>query len=468
MVFDGSLPTGSTQRLHPISLIFNIGRSVRSLLIPGLLFLLLARGSQYELWLMLGFVPAVLIDLIGYFTMQYQLLADELVVRQGLITRNTRHIPYARIQNIDLVQNPLHRLFDVAEVRIETASGIEPEAVLRVLSLEAVERMRQQVFRLREPERAVATAPGGQEVVFADAAVASSVLVVRLSAPQLVAFGLVTDRGWAMLLAGLGVAWQFDVYDYLERTLAAVFPPLSWFATPYVIVGILVSGVVALKLLSVTWALVTLYGFVVTRHGDDLRTAYGLITRRFSTVPRYRIQSLSVLENPLHRYFGHVSVRVQTAGAGNLGGDAVSRQWLAPLTRASEPPGTASAGSAGGEPRGGRLAEGAPPRPRSSSSQRARAVGRDRRGRRAICRLVGRGGVSRGGFVGVRCCTAASARVGVRDDTGGHPPERRMVDAETKRGALLEDSVGVAAPVAVRPAGTDGLVAHRHGGRRRS
>jgi putative membrane protein len=134
------------RRLHPISLIFRIGRSITSLMLPGLLFLFLSRGSRSELVLMVAFVPALAFDLLSHFVMQYQLGDEELVVREGILTRTVRHIPFARIQNIDVVQNPVHRLFRVAEVRVETASGAEPEAVLKVLSVDLVERMRTMVL----------------------------------------------------------------------------------------------------------------------------------------------------------------------------------------------------------------------------------------------------------------------------------------------------------------------------------
>ena len=41
----------------------------------------------------------------------YAFADEELVVRSGLLFRNERHIRYSRIQNIETVQNPLHRAF---------------------------------------------------------------------------------------------------------------------------------------------------------------------------------------------------------------------------------------------------------------------------------------------------------------------------------------------------------------------
>ena len=120
----------AARRLHPISLLFSVGAAARNLLIPGIAILFWSGGSNAEVWLMIFFVPAVLAALVKYWSYRYRLEGDEMVIREGIVTRNERHIPYDRIQNVDLVQNPLHRLFRVAEVRLETASGQEPRPIL--------------------------------------------------------------------------------------------------------------------------------------------------------------------------------------------------------------------------------------------------------------------------------------------------------------------------------------------------
>ena len=102
-------------------------------------------GSPFRLLLLLFLIPATVQPLFVYFSYRYQLRADEMVVRQGVLFRNERRIPYSRIQNVDLVQNPLHRIARVAVVRLETASGGKPEAVMRVLSLDAIQELREKV-----------------------------------------------------------------------------------------------------------------------------------------------------------------------------------------------------------------------------------------------------------------------------------------------------------------------------------
>ena len=82
------------------------------------------------------------------------------MIQSGLIFRNERHIPYARIQNLDAVQNVVHRLLRVIEVRVQTGAGAEPEATISVLPAAALDEMRRRVFAREatpQPKRAAST-----------------------------------------------------------------------------------------------------------------------------------------------------------------------------------------------------------------------------------------------------------------------------------------------------------------------
>jgi len=89
--------------------------------------------------------------------------------------------------------------------------------------------------------------------------------------------------------------------------------------------------------LSMVWASVTLHDFRLTRVDGDLRTEYGLLTRVTATVPRRRIQTLTIHTTPLQRWLGRASVRVETAGGSERpeDGRVQQRGRLAPLIRAA-------------------------------------------------------------------------------------------------------------------------------------
>ena len=329
------------RRLHPASLIFSLGSAARKLLLPGLLVLFAARGGNTEFWLMIVFFPAAVAALIKYVSFRYRLGAEEMVIREGIVTRNERHIPYARIQNINLIQNPLHRWLGVAEVRLQTAGGEKPEAVMRVISLREIERLRRQVREARGETSAIAQVGEAGMPVGAPAETASRLL--QLSPRELVLFGLISNRGMAVVVAAMGVAWQFDLFDANEAAQGLsrykVYLPDS-LATPRLLTTIvlavagLIVALVALRALSVTWALVKFHGFVLARRGGDLLAQYGLFTRISATIPLHRIQLLSTRSTPLHRWCDRSAVQAETAGGGAQSDESVThRLWLAPLIR---------------------------------------------------------------------------------------------------------------------------------------
>jgi putative membrane protein len=330
----------SDRRLHPISILFRLAAHVRALLVPGLVVLVTAGSTgwgDWQVWAMLLVVPYALVSTAQYFSFRYRYEPSEMVVRTGLIFRNERHVPYARIQNLDAVQNLAHRLFGVMEVRVQTGAGAEPEATMRVLPAAAFEEMRQRVFG----------GGGGAGAPDEDASLAAPAgdVLLRLPPRELMLFGVIQSRGLVAIAAGFGVIWELGLFD---RAMSWIQPDSgrgiarqivrAWFGRgglPLGRIALMIAAFAALllilRLLSAGLALVRLHGFTLTRIGEDLRTECGLLTRVVATIPLRRVQTLTIREGPLHRLFGRVSVRVETAGGSGADATAAQREWLAPI-----------------------------------------------------------------------------------------------------------------------------------------
>ena len=375
------------RRLHPLSWIFNAAQFAKGFIVPVLLLLVASGGGGYELWGALFIGPVVAAAVLQHRVYRYRLAADEIVVRDGLLTRTERRIPYGRIQNVDLVQNPLHRLCGVALVRIETASGARPEAVMRVLSFEAVAEMHARVFAGRTAARDAAGAAGGVEGFEARpgrpaaqeeshgaaasqkhapvaAAAPGERVLLRVPARELVKLGIVSNKGMVVVAAALGLLAQArpdeNMFEPVLRSAADRLPLgaaadwLGWarLANP-VLAGVLLGAAfvvlafVLLRVLSVGWFLVQLHGFTLTRRGSDLGARYGLFTRVSRTIPTGRIQSLTATESPLHRWFRRQSLELRTVGGAaaadvdldsSSGDPKAESQWLAPMVETAQIP----------------------------------------------------------------------------------------------------------------------------------
>jgi putative membrane protein len=351
---------GSEQHLHPASILFAMGRSLKAFALPGLLLMFTAgrtsggpggtfggAPANWEFWMMLMLIPSALAALVRYFTFRIRYEGTELVIRSGLVFRNERHIPYTRIQNLDGVQNIVHRALKVVEVRVETGAGSEPEARISVLPEAAYAEMRRRVLEGRG-ETGRVPEEGATDT-------ASTVTpLLQLSMRELLLYGLLESRGLVVIGAAYGVLWELGL---LERVWQQVFEG-GWFgkgfvrslvlslfnggAVPWRQLALAAAGIVVLlllaRLVSIAWAAVRLYGFRLLREADDLRIEFGLFTRVTATIPIRRIQTLTVYESPLQRWTGRASIRVETAGGGEAGTGAGSRerQWLAPIIRAAD------------------------------------------------------------------------------------------------------------------------------------
>lgn len=318
---------------------------VRSLLLPGaaVIFTAGSTGRDWDVWLMVLIVPYSAAALVRSLSFRYRFEADEMVVRKGWIFRSERHIPYGRIQNIDAVQNVFHRALGVAEVRVETASGGEPEATMSVLPVEALAEMRQFVFSGRQVT---------QETQGAAAGVTEAGDLLRLQPRELLLYGFIESRGGVVIAGAFGLLWEFGLFDRLfdlasdgrisgrgvarqivRAAMGQGGAPLTKIALTIVAFAALL---LALRVLSMGWSYVRLHGFTLRRTGEDLRVDYGLLTRISGTIPLGRIQTLTVSEGPLHRLFGRVSVHVETAGGEGTTEQPTRREPIAPILKRRE------------------------------------------------------------------------------------------------------------------------------------
>ncbi|MGO1073428.1 PH domain-containing protein [Lysobacter sp. CA199] len=300
------------RRLHPMSWLFVLIQHLKQYIVPLLILVFVGRGDRNELWSLVGVAVLVVVALWRYATYRYGVGANGLVIRSGLFTRSLRVIPFVRIQNVAVQQTMLHRLFGVAEVRLESAGSKEHEAQMRVLKLADALALETLVRR-----RGDAPADAVEEPVDS---------LLRLSPAEVLRLGLVSNGGLVLVGAGLAAAMQ-AVPDFNGRVPEPVLRHgASWLfgrvegyhleTTGYAMlaVGVIAFVAVALKTLSVILALLRYYGFELSEQGRRLTAERGLLGRWRTTVPRRRIQAWTLEEGLLHRWLKRRRLAVDTVG----------------------------------------------------------------------------------------------------------------------------------------------------------
>jgi putative membrane protein len=312
----------SDQRFHPLTILFALGGELRNFLFPAVLaFMTASQGNQAERFFLVFLVPGVVIAVARYFVSTYRFDATELVIRTGILFKNERHIPFARIQSLDAVQNVLHRICGVVDIKVQTGTTGEAEATLSVLPLSALDDMRRRVFEGRALATESGEAPEGVQVEPVPEPEAQTLL--RLSVGDRALAGLFDNRGWVLIGAAWGLVAQSSVLDRFFGEIEAA----SWQAFVSILVGLFVIA----PILSLIWALIRLHDFQLTLRAGDLRTEFGALTRVTATIPLRRVQAVKIHQGPGHVWTRRASIRVETAGGSATGRASTEREWVAPI-----------------------------------------------------------------------------------------------------------------------------------------
>ena len=119
-----------------------------------------------------------------------------------------RHLPYARIQNLDAVQNVFHRAFGVADVRVETGGGSEPEARMSVLPVAALEEMRAECSRAAPGRRRTWRRPRAGVAEAEAPEVDTTRELLHLPLRELLLCGFLENKGMVLVGAAYGTLWE--------------------------------------------------------------------------------------------------------------------------------------------------------------------------------------------------------------------------------------------------------------------
>ena len=344
---------GGPRRLHVLSpVFFAVGHAWR--LWP--LALLVAARRQFWL-LVLGALVLLAWSTIEWLRRTYELESGALRLEEGVLARKLRAVPFDRIQQVDLVRKPLHRLLGVATLRVETAGGgSAAEVDLDVVTLDEARALRASLLKAKArltgapvgPAAAgiEAVAQGGDTAVgeAAEGQVDSMVdftapraerVLLRLGLGEVMLAGITGSRAAAALVVLGPISQASDWFPGLSDWLFSRFDPEAVTpTTPAAFAAVAVLGAVVWLGLAAASSIVTDYGFTLARAGNDLVVRRGLLERREAVLPLARLQVVRIEESLLRRALGLASIRIQSAGRAGGSDQTAGRLAIPVLQRA--------------------------------------------------------------------------------------------------------------------------------------
>jgi putative membrane protein len=315
------------RRLHPASVWVNaLPRTLKAI---GAMWWLLIPVFMGDTQVFFGVVEMVILvvvlgsglisSFLHYTTLRYRLHEGMLEIRYGLLNRRSRRLDPHRIQNIELVKNPLHKAFTLVELRVETAGEARVEGLLSALTEQEATRLRNAMEAIRAERSPEAQGTEEQEIL-------------AVSLVELLAFGLSAS----MRTYGIALVVVLSAAQVLRENESGF---LHDWSTKLGGAFLLAVGVLALF---VAFLSVVLKGIVrhwkhrLVKEPYGVRTEEGLFTRRKVEIPFAKVQVLKVKEPLLRRLMNYGSVHVETAGLGSVKEGLFSAETVVPMVHRSE------------------------------------------------------------------------------------------------------------------------------------
>jgi putative membrane protein len=332
------LDGGGPRRLHVLSPVFFATRHALRL---WPLALLVAARRQFWL-LVLGALVLLAWSTVEWWRHTYRLEGGALRVEEGVLARKLRAVPFDRIQQVELVRKPLHRLLGVASLRVETAGGgTAAEVDLDVVTLVEAQALRASLLRAKARLAAAPAGQAGARAAEAGAAGADEVaappaerVLLRLRVGEVMLAGITGSRAAAALVVLGPLSQAADWFPGLDDWLFRRFDPQAVApTTPAAFLAVAVLAVVVWLGLAAASSIVTDYGFTLARVGNDLVVRRGLLERREAVLPLARLQVVRIEESLVRRALGLASIRIQSAGRTGAGDQTAGRLAIPVLPR---------------------------------------------------------------------------------------------------------------------------------------
>lgn len=253
-----------------------------ALLVVGFLFIFTISSSllwQYIVWK-------------NYF---YEVEAEGVQIKHGVFRKNQREIPLRRIQNVDIKRNIVHRMLGIAQVNLETAGGGSTEASLKFVELGEARNIQQKVRKLKKGE-----------VEEDETAREDRKLLFELNQKEL---GILS----ATSIQGRAIAGLFAVLGLMGGFIGHQIEGLG-FQTAVASVLVLSLGFIVVWASSAVTQFLKYFDFKLYQADDSLEYEKGLLNRSEGSIPLEKVQKLTIEENPLKRWLGYATLKIETAG----------------------------------------------------------------------------------------------------------------------------------------------------------
>ncbi|MDP9743370.1 UNVERIFIED_ORG: putative membrane protein [Bacillus sp. B2I3] len=301
------------KRLHPIAVLLNIIKSIKELVIPFLLVVVIpGKNEGIPGWIQ-PLVIAIIILLIivnaflQWLRFTYRIEEGEFRIESGVFVRKKRYIKFDRIHSIDISEGIIQRVFSLVKLNIETAGGSQADAVLSAISKSDADRLNAYIS-----EEKNANNPSDRDEVADNEFAAKSSSVFKQTLPQLFAMAATSGAVGVFLSGAIAFISQFDEmipFQKIFKDYEDFIEMGTFILTLFALVALLAVYVLATLSMVIKYA-----SFTVIKTDEEIVISRGLLEKRRLTIPIHKIQGIRIMENLIRKPLGLATVYIEYAG----------------------------------------------------------------------------------------------------------------------------------------------------------
>jgi len=333
-------------RLSPLSIIY---QSIRQL--PGLaltFYFAISRGSgENWFYIILALIYGLFIfptTLLNFYYFKYLFTEDELIIHSGILSKKQRNIPLKRIQNVNITQNFIQRIFKISKIQMETAGDANAEGVLdsiktsKANEIKALIKDYQSNIEKKIDKKVEISSESNKNLnnneYKSEENIESTIPIdtdedkelISMSLKQLIIYGILRFRPILFVL----VAWiysigkQFmpdDIQQYLEDAIYNIEEysnSMNWFLVSLYFIGLFIVAFVLSWIMDILLTINQWWNFKLTLGKNKLYTSHGLLNKRHGTIPLKKLQMIVLFSNVIRQKFGYWGLMLETAGLSSV------------------------------------------------------------------------------------------------------------------------------------------------------
>lgn len=251
---------------------------------------------------------AVIRAIVTYFRFYYSVANEELTIERGFLSKSRTTIPFDRIQAVDFDQSPIHRIFDLVKVVINTAGTGGDEVTISALTRAKAEELKQSILQQKSTS----------ELAVEEADILTPETIVKHSLLDLVKIGLASNHFRSFMIIVGFAFWIFQQAEeaQLWERLKALLPEAQVMTSNVTLMVVLFLAVVTASILiSIIVTLTRFYGLKLSRIEDRFQLSHGLLNTRQFTAKDQKIQLFTTVQTWLQKQFDYFTISLKQASS---------------------------------------------------------------------------------------------------------------------------------------------------------